>query len=647
MSNDDSFVATPEWDPIAQPDFDSSPGALELDAEIAATMLQLRTGLESLLAIGDRGDLMALGPKRLAGAIRAFEEHRNALAAVDAVLIEAAQEERLQSHLASPNLPNALSKLLKIAPATAYARVRQSEQIQPRNGFSAGEMECRHPIVLDAVRAGALSVDQHATISRALHKLATNPKVDDEQVRQAESTLVDLAASLTPDELKQAARVIDDCLLPDGLIPNEEITRARRGLNLGPVRTDGTHKLTGTLTPELHAKLSAMLSPLAAPRPSDENGPDPRSAAQRNHDALEQVADRILGSDALPHTGGAKTTIHVTITLEQLRQRLAELRRHDAYLAGDKGETDPASRGEGCGWLADTPTGAGLDGADTSDGTDQWIPFGWNKGQWNRTGWFTNRAAATTTFGSPLSIRELVRIAEQAEIIPTFLNDTGGVMAYGRLRRYASPGQVKALIGRDKGCSFPSCTAPPEWCESHHIIEWWRGGKTELANLTLLCGYHHRDFLRCGWIVEIRGGVPVWIPPQWIDEERRPQVNTRIGGLDSQLDLSLFRSDSDPGGGGRAGPGGDGRAGPNHTARPDAPPDGARRDFESASDFASTEQLDPLDDLIALLDLHIPTTHRDDFHRGLADLLDQHGAELPDRGLDTSDLPGAAGAQAR
>jgi hypothetical protein len=35
------------------------------------------------------------------------------------------------------------------------------------------------------------------------------------------------------------------------------------------------------------------------------------------------------------------------------------------------------------------------------------------------------------------------------------LNDAGGILAYGRARRLASPAQRLALIARDQGCTFP------------------------------------------------------------------------------------------------------------------------------------------------------------------------------------------------
>jgi len=85
------------------------------------------------------------------------------------------------------------------------------------------------------------------------------------------------------------------------------------------------------------------------------------------------------------------------------------------------------------------------------------------------------------------------------------------------------------LIARDIGCSFPGCAHPAEWCERHHIVEWVHGGRTDLNNLTLLCRYHHHNYLARGWSCGINAdGLPAWVPPRWLDPTQTPMVNHRI-----------------------------------------------------------------------------------------------------------------------
>jgi hypothetical protein len=35
----------------------------------------------------------------------------------------------------------------------------------------------------------------------------------------------------------------------------------------------------------------------------------------------------------------------------------------------------------------------------------------------------------------------------------------------------------------------------------HHILNWALGGGTDLINLCLLCGFHHREHEKRGWQV--------------------------------------------------------------------------------------------------------------------------------------------------
>ena len=120
-------------------------------------------------------------------------------------------------------------------------------------------------------------------------------------------------------------------------------------------------------------------------------------------------------------------------------------------------------------------------------------------------------------------------MADQADIIPTVLNAAGAVLNLGRTRRIASRAQTYALYARDGGCSFPGCAHPASYCERHHITAWVTGGLTDLNNLTLLCRFHHHNFLTRGWQVKLNAdGIPEWRPPRWVDPNQKPMINTRI-----------------------------------------------------------------------------------------------------------------------
>lgn len=62
----------------------------------------------------------------------------------------------------------------------------------------------------------------------------------------------------------------------------------------------------------------------------------------------------------------------------------------------------------------------------------------------------------------------------------------------GRTQRLVTDRQRVALSVRDRFCRFPGCGVPAHRTEAHHHRYWALGGETNLANLLLLCGFHHR-----------------------------------------------------------------------------------------------------------------------------------------------------------
>ena len=66
------------------------------------------------------------------------------------------------------------------------------------------------------------------------------------------------------------------------------------------------------------------------------------------------------------------------------------------------------------------------------------------------------------------------------------------VLDVGRAHREPSAAQWRALVARDRHCQAEGCTRGPDSCHTHHIRPWTEGGATDLANLQLLCWYHHR-----------------------------------------------------------------------------------------------------------------------------------------------------------
>ncbi len=138
----------------------------------------------------------------------------------------------------------------------------------------------------------------------------------------------------------------------------------------------------------------------------------------------------------------------------------------------------------------------------------------------------TGHGHAVTEHGELLSAATAIRLADQAALTSCVLTATGGIHDYGSTRRLATPPMRRALAARDHGCTFPGCTVPPSWCQTHHVISWQAGGPTSLDNLTLLCGHHHRSFEKTGWTCQIHNGLPYWTPPPWQDPDQTPRRNT-------------------------------------------------------------------------------------------------------------------------
>ena len=91
---------------------------------------------------------------------------------------------------------------------------------------------------------------------------------------------------------------------------------------------------------------------------------------------------------------------------------------------------------------------------------------------------------------SDLPLETVRRLSCDGNLIALIDDARGRPLALGRKRRVVSPALKKALLSRDRGCTFPGCHRK-HYVDAHHLEHWSNGGKTELQNLTLLCSYHH------------------------------------------------------------------------------------------------------------------------------------------------------------
>jgi hypothetical protein len=112
----------------------------------------------------------------------------------------------------------------------------------------------------------------------------------------------------------------------------------------------------------------------------------------------------------------------------------------------------------------------------------------------------------------PISTRTLERLACDCTLSRVLLADSM-VIDVGRATRTVSAPMRRALRVRDRGCRWPGCDRQVNWTNPHHIEFWAKGGASRLANLVLLCFFHHRLVHEGGWQVVKVGPEFRFVPP--------------------------------------------------------------------------------------------------------------------------------------
>ncbi|QDO89325.1 DUF222 domain-containing protein [Ornithinimicrobium ciconiae] len=118
--------------------------------------------------------------------------------------------------------------------------------------------------------------------------------------------------------------------------------------------------------------------------------------------------------------------------------------------------------------------------------------------------------AGVTALGQILDPEQVGRFACTGDVTPIALGDYGEPLYLGRTVRLATPGQFKALLVRDGGCTFAGCTVPGTYCDAHHLAWWSREGGTDILNLVLLCPRHHTLVHDKDLTATIRGSNVTW-----------------------------------------------------------------------------------------------------------------------------------------
>ena len=260
-----------------------------------------------------------------------------------------------------------------------------------------------------------------------------------------------------------------DCLNPDGNYTDADRARAR-GLTLGTQDSDGMSRLSGWLTPQARASWEAVLAKLAAPGMCN---PDDEAPVVDGVPAAE-AAQRDTRSPAQRNHDGLNAALRAILASGKLGQ-------HNGMPAAIVVTTTLTE--------LEAAAGRGLTGG-----------------------------------GTLLPMSDVIRLARHAHhYLAVF--DKGKALALYHTKRLASPGQRIVLYAKDRGCSAPGCDVPGYYCEVHHVQDWASTHRTDIDQLTLACGPHHR-LLDNGWTTRKRAnGDTEWIPPPHLDRGQ-PRTNT-------------------------------------------------------------------------------------------------------------------------
>ena len=392
------------------------------------------------------------------------------------------------------NTAEFLRARLRISAPEARRRLALVADVLPRAGLSGQPLPAVKEELAAVVAAGAVASRAATIVSLSLDRVRHVATPED--AARMEHALTRTAVENDQDFLTRIAKHWTDALDQDGEEPGEQelrqrqgafIRRAYRGLqhleifattdqfeHLLTVMNTATNPRAGVgSAPDADMDTAGQARPDADTQPVAEDAAAPerldqRTRPQRLLDGLVGACKVALAAGDLPGTGGLRPQVMVTIDYRDLLERL--------------GGADAKARGPGSN-------------------------------------------AGTLMFTGPVTVSTVRKIACDADIIPIVLSGQGRILDIGRASRVFPPHIRKAITARDGGCAFPQCTIPAPWCEAHHINYWSRGGSTGAGNGALLCSHHHHLIHKEQWTIQIRSGVPWFLPPPHLDPRQVPRRN--------------------------------------------------------------------------------------------------------------------------
>ena len=420
------------------------------------------------------------------------------------------------------NTAEFLRARLRIGAAEAKRRLCLADTLLPRQGLAGRPMPAVHPELGAAVAAGEVASRAATLITLALDRIRHSCLP--EAAAAMEHALTRTAAENDADFLAGVSRSWAEALDQDGAEPSEELLRQLQGAFLRKPR-HGLHHLEIFATADQFEHLITVMNTATNPR----TGPDTGEGTATGHTAQARPGEDRAGGDgtAAGEAAEGPATAEEDPSLPVLDLRSRPQRLLDGLVGACKTALAtgglPAAGGLRPQVMATIDYRDLLTRLQDSNGATAGAP---RLGPRSPHSTGAPQQTGSLLFTGPVTADTIRKIACDADIIPVVLGGKGQVLDIGRASRVFPPHIRKAITARDQGCAFPQCTIPAPWCEAHHITYWSRGGTTGTGNGTLLCSHHHHVIHKEHWNIQMRTGIPWFIPPPHLDPAQTPRRNT-------------------------------------------------------------------------------------------------------------------------
>jgi len=402
-----------------------------------------------------------------------------------------------------------------------------------------------HPRVAAVLAEGQMSESYARTACEWSDKLPSD-------CRDAADAIL-VAAALAGADLSGLAELAAEIYarsLPDTRDHGPDETFEDRSLRV-ETTFEGAGVISGDLTPECAAVVTAVLESLSAPCGAE----DTRTREQRYHDGLQEAMRRLIAADLLPDRAGQPVKAWVHVSLAELRELDDDSVLEDQWITAVRAKWAAARAAasvggsDGAAWLEGDAARAMACDASLTPIVAGDVDIGVLDDlvrlcvQLDRLDHATDRAEtdsqeaqaarADGPTGSASPAREALERAIIGKAVD-LLSGPGGLASFLRTQelgaRLAGPslpldvgysknipaGIRNAVLWRDRHCQWAGrCHQPASACEVHHVKHKVDGGKTSTRDCVLLCWFHHQIVIhRWGWTLVLNpdGTTTAWNP---------------------------------------------------------------------------------------------------------------------------------------